>query len=125
MVVHGFKEGQLKEMNKYFHVLPNLMGVVLALTAIPVYGWFEYGCHITPADSDGGDGKLWATIVFVVLPIGTSILGVTGCLLMVYLKVREQAKAASRWTMGVGQAGQLEQAVFWQCVCYGMAFYIR
>lgn len=118
VVVYSWKEFQLVEMKKHFHILPLLLGFGLAFSAIPTFGWSEYGCHITP----GSD--LWAIFVFVVFPISSSIIGISTCLLMVYCKVRGQAAASRKWSFGIGKASQLEQAVFWQCVSYGLAFYI-
>lgn len=118
VVVYSWKEFQLVEMKKHFHILPLLLGFGLAFSAIPTFGWSEYGCHMTP----GSD--LWAIFVFVVFPISSSIIGISTCLLMVYCKVRGQAAASRKWSFGIGKASQLEQAVFWQCVSYGLAFYI-
>lgn len=63
-------------------------------------------------------------LLFVVLPIGLSMVIITARMLKVYLKVRASAFASSKWSFGVTKAGKLQKEVFWQCLSYMMAFYI-
>ncbi|CAB9503324.1 expressed unknown protein [Seminavis robusta] len=120
VVAHGWKEFQLQKIRLYLLAGPVAVGLGLAFGALPIYHWLEYGCHIeTPPE-----GELWAVLVFVVLPLGLSILAITASMMTVYCKVRKQSAAARKWTMGVSKASKLEQAVFWQCLFYVMAFYI-
>lgn len=59
----------------------------------------------------------------MVLPLGLSIIAITAAMLVVYVKVRERARASSKWTFGIGKANTLEKQVFWQCFFYVLAFY--
>lgn len=117
VVAYGWREFQLRKIRLWMHILPLLLGVGLALGAIPSYHWFEYGCHILPTNNI-------PVLVFVVLPLGISIAGITASMFLVYWKVRKQSAASKKWSFGVGSASKLEQAVFWQCLCYVLAFYI-
>ncbi|CAB9503335.1 expressed unknown protein [Seminavis robusta] len=120
VIVKGWREFQLKKIQLYLHAAPLAVGLGLAFGAIPIYHWIEYGCHILPPP----EGKLWHVLLFVVIPVALSILAITGFMLLVYCKVRQQSASARRWTMGVGQASKMEQAVFWQCFLFMLAFYI-
>ena len=104
------------------HLLPIITGLGLAFGGIPVYHWIEYACHIQPLAED--EGYLWPNLVFVILPLGISILTITGLMLVVYNSVRSRAAASRKWRFGIGQASKLEQAVFWQAFSYLLAFYI-
>ena len=120
VVAYGWREFQLKKIQRYLHGLPVIAGLGLALGGIPIYHWFEYGCHILPPP----DGELWVVLVFVVLPLGLSIVAITASVLVVYGAVLEQANASRKWRFGVGTASSTTKAVFWQCICYVLAFYI-
>ncbi|CAB9503332.1 expressed unknown protein [Seminavis robusta] len=120
IIVKGWREFQLKKIQLYLHAAPLAVGLGLAFGAIPIYHWIEYGCHILPPP----EGKLWHVLLFVVIPVALSILAITGFMLLVYCKVRQQSATSRRWTMGVGQASKMEQAVFWQCFLFMLAFYI-
>eukprot|EP00797_Seminavis_robusta_P008854 Sro162_g072850.2 (725) ;mRNA; r:45997-48171 len=120
VVAQGWKEFQLQKIRLYLLSGPVVVGLGLAFGALPIYHWLEYGCHIeTPPE-----GELWSALVFVVLPLGISILAITASMMTVYCKVRSQSAAARKWTMGVSKASKMEQAVFWQCLFYVTAFYI-
>ena len=120
VVAYGWKEFQLRRIRVYMHIGPLLVGFGLAFGAIASYHWFEYGCHILPTS----DGPLWQVLVFVILPLGISIGAITFSMFLVYWKVRSQAAKTKKWSFGVGKASKLEQAVFWQCFYYVLAFYI-
>lgn len=120
VIKYGWKEFQLKKIQLYMHLLPVIVGVGLALGAIPVYHWIEYGCHLEPYPV----GELWSVLVFAVLPLGLSILAITAAMLMVYDSVRQRSAASKKWSLGIGKAGKMEKAVFWQCLFYTMVFYI-
>ncbi|CAB9503330.1 expressed unknown protein [Seminavis robusta] len=120
VVAQGWKEFQLQKIRLYLLSGPVVVGLGLAFGALPIYHWLEYGCHIEPLP----EGELWSVLVFVVLPLGLSILAITASMMTVYCTVRKQSAAAKKWTMGISQASKMEQAVFWQCLFYVMAFYI-
>ena len=67
---------------------------------------------------------LFPVMLFVIIPLGFSIVVITASMLIVYGAVRSRAGASRKWSFGVGSASKLEQAVFWQCLFYVMAFYI-
>ena len=48
VVLYNWREFQLKKIRLYMHLVPVLLGLGLALGAIPSYHWLEYGCHILP-----------------------------------------------------------------------------
>jgi hypothetical protein len=119
VVAYGWKAFQLQKIRLYLHLFQLLLGLGLALCAIPSYHWFDYGCHILPSSDE-----LWTVLVSVVLPLGASIGAITLSMFLVYGKVRSQAAKSRKWSLGVGKASKLEQAVFWQCFYYVLAFYI-
>ena len=119
VVVYNKKECHLKAIQYYLHGLPILLGVGLSLGAIPIYHWIEYGCHILPPP----EGDLWAVLVFVVLPLGISILAITASVLFMYGTVRHRAVKSQKWRLGAGKSS-IEAEVFWQCLFYVLAFYI-
>ena len=67
---------------------------------------------------------MWSVLVFAVIPLSGAILAITSAMMLVYHKVRQNALKSSKWKFGVGGASKLEQAVFWQCVFYTLAFYV-
>mmetsp|Transcript_18838 Transcript_18838/g.43977 ORF Transcript_18838/g.43977 Transcript_18838/m.43977 type:complete len:363 (+) Transcript_18838:2689-3777(+) len=89
-----------------------------------MYDIMGYGCHLLPYNAEFDEGHLWAILVFVVIPLGLSIVLISVSMLMVYAKVRNQSRASQRWSLGVSRAGALEQQVFWQCLFHALAFYI-
>jgi len=52
------------------HGFPLGVGILLAFGGIPIYDWFEYGCHLLPPP----DGKRWPIYVFAVGPLGFAIV---------------------------------------------------
>lgn len=65
---------------------------------------------------------MWVALVFVVLPLGLSILAITVALVFVYYTVLRQSQKAKKWRLNKGD--KMRSKVFWQCVCYVLAFYI-
>lgn len=127
VISQGWKELQLKKIRPYMHIVPVTVGLGLAFGGLSVYHWIEYGCHIQPFtidDEDDEKGDLWAVLVFVVLPLGLSILAITVSMIVVYNSVRKRSVASRKWSLGISQASKLEKAVFWQCLFYVLAFYI-
>lgn len=124
VVGYGWKEFQLKPLVRYLHGLPLLAGLGLAFGGIPVYHWIEYGCHLETLP----DADLWVVMVFVVAPLGISILCITGSMIVVYVTVRKQAAKAKKWRLGANKKKSkkpsLEQEVLEQCVFYVLAFYV-
>lgn len=122
VISYSWREFQLQKVRIYLHAMPLAIGLGLAFGGITSYGFLEYGCHLTP-HVDVTD-PVWQVMVFVVLPLGLSILTITGCMVCVYWSVRKQTLKARKWNLGANQAGRMEKAVFWQCVSYVLAFYI-
>lgn len=119
VVVHSWREFQLMKVRLYMHALPLLLGLGLAFGGIPIYSAMEYSCHVLPPP----DGPLWQVLVFVVLPVDIAIVAITSLMFVVYGAVRKQAKKARKWNLGSGVSNTIEDAVFWQCLSYMMAFY--
>jgi hypothetical protein len=120
VIAYDWKEFQLKKIRLYMHLIPVAVGLGLSFGAITSYHWIEYGCHLEPLP----EGEIWLILVFVILPLGLSILSITGSMVVVYNSVRKRSQASRKWSFGVSKASKLEQAVFWQCSLYALAFYI-
>jgi hypothetical protein len=123
VIALGWKEFQLRKILLAFHGLPLIVGFTLAFAAIPQYDLMVYVCHLEPASSNG-DGELWPILVFVVIPLSIAIVSITGCMTLVYCKVRQQSASSKKWTFGIGSASKMQQAVFWQAFFYVLAFYV-
>ena len=124
VVAYNRKESQLKAIQHYLHGFPLLLGIGLALGAIPKYHWIDYGCHILPYSPKYNEGELWPVLVFIAVPLGFSIVAITVAMLVVYWTVNRQTARAKKWQLGKGSLGQLESQVLWQCLFYVLAFYI-
>lgn len=122
VISYSWREFQLQKVRIYLHAIPLTIGFGLAFGGITSYGYLEYGCHLTPHED--AEDPVWQVMVFVVLPLGLSILAITGSMVCVYWSVRQQTLKAQKWNLGGNQAGRMEKAVFWQCVSYVLAFYI-
>ena len=120
VIAYDWREFHLKQIRKYLLSLPVIVGFGLAIGVLFKSHWIEYGCHILPPP----EGDMWAALVFVVLPLGFSIASITTCMLMIFFQVHERAEKSKKWSIGIGQASRVEQAVFWQCLFYVCAFYI-
>ncbi|CAB9523323.1 expressed unknown protein [Seminavis robusta] len=120
VIAHGWREFQLKKIHLFLHGVPCMLGLGLALGALGSYNFMGYACHLLPHP----EGSLGTVLLFVIIPLGLSIVVITSCMLVVYSKVRARAGASRKWSLGVGAASKMEQAVFWQCLFYVMAFYI-
>jgi len=120
VIVYAWREHALKEVRHYLHGLPLAVGLVLAVSAIPVYDWFEYGCHLLPPP----DGDMLPILVFAVGPLGLAIAGIIVCMFTVYCKVRMQARTSRKWSFGVGSANTLETRVFYQSLWYVLSFLV-
>ena len=120
IIARGWKETQLRKICPWFHVPPILVGLVLAFVALPYYNGFDYACHLLPHPS----GDLWKVLVFAVVPIGFSILFISLVMMCMYLVVRAQSRASSKWSFRFGQSAKMEKMVFWQALFYTMSFYI-
>jgi hypothetical protein len=118
VIVYGRREHFLRRIRLYLHVVPVLVGFGLAFGGLTRYGWFEYGCHIQPSP----EGEMRDALLFVVVPIGLSIVCITFAMLAVYLSVRSKSRASRRWSSG--SSGTLERYVFWQALFYTLSFYM-
>lgn len=124
VIAYSWREFQLRRIRPYMHALPIITGVGLALGGIPVYEAMEYGCHIKPLAPPDRMDSLWAELVFIVLPLGLSIIAITAAMLLVYCKVRQQTAATQKWAFGISRASTMQKAVFFQCFFYLLAFYV-
>jgi hypothetical protein len=120
VIVYSWKERNLVEIREYLHGIPIMVGVVLAFGGIPVYDWFEYGCHLLPPP----DGSMAMVLVLAVGPIGFSIVSIMGCMFTVYWKVRSQARTSRKWSFGASKPNSLEARVFYQSLWYVLSFLI-
>lgn len=121
VIVRGWREFDLRNYAHHLIATPVLIGFGLALGGLPFYEGFEYGCHLQPVPV----GELWVVLLFVVLPVGISILFITTVMFLLYKKVRDQSLAGSRWSMRMSQnSASLDRRVFWQALFYTMSFYI-
>lgn len=136
VIVYGWREPSLLKIRLPLHGLPLLVGICLAFGILPVYSWIEYGCHLMPYPA----GDLWKVLVFVVVPIGFSIVAITSTMLMVYWSVRQTDVAARKWKMESREVStsitttrqhqkktkkiSILTQVFWQSLLYTISFYI-
>ncbi|CAB9527609.1 expressed unknown protein [Seminavis robusta] len=120
VIARDWKEFHLKKIRLYLHAVPCTVGLGLALGALGSYNFMGYACHLLPHP----EGSLGTVMLFVIIPLGFSVVAITASMLVVYGTVRSRAGASRKWSFGVGSASKLEQAVFWQCLFYAMAFYI-
>eukprot|EP00567_Pseudictyota_dubia_P008441 CAMPEP_0197439474 /NCGR_PEP_ID=MMETSP1175-20131217/6205_1 /TAXON_ID=1003142 /ORGANISM="Triceratium dubium, Strain CCMP147" /LENGTH=1214 /DNA_ID=CAMNT_0042969395 /DNA_START=77 /DNA_END=3721 /DNA_ORIENTATION=- len=123
VISKGWREFQLQKIQMYMHGLPLLVGVGLALGGLPVYDWIDYACHIQPFDPNNGKTQLWPVLVFVVVPLGLSIMSITTSMGLVYYGVFRQAQAAKKWSAN-SNSSRMKKEVFWQCLWYVLAFYV-
>jgi hypothetical protein len=120
VIVYAWRERGLVEIRHYLHGIPIAVGVVLAVGGIPVYDWFEYGCHLLPPP----DGNMAAIWMFAVGPIGISIFAIIGCMSTVYYKVRSQSRTSKKWSLGPPNPNSLETRVFYQSLWYVLSFLV-
>lgn len=120
VIVYAWRERSLVEVRHYLHGVPLSLGLVLAFSAIPVYDWYEYGCHLLPPPQ----GSAAAMYMFAIVPLGVSILAIITCMGTVYYKVRAQARTSRKWSFGVGSSNSLETRVFYQSLWYVLSFLV-
>eukprot|EP00980_Cylindrotheca_fusiformis_P014971 scaffold4097_cov102-Cylindrotheca_fusiformis.AAC.1 len=115
VIKKGMRETQLQRLKYWFHVPTLLTGFGLAFAGIPYYANIFMFCHIPPSVevsswwTDGGASESVSftdaasnglLTVFLVVPI--SIVFIVGGvnMIVIYLHVRKQDRAANRWRMG-------------------------
>eukprot|EP00980_Cylindrotheca_fusiformis_P004732 scaffold1007_cov142-Cylindrotheca_fusiformis.AAC.3 len=118
VIKKGMRETQLQRLKYWFHVPTLLVGFGLAFAGIPYYSNIFLFCHISPAiewtpsswwsSGDSGDESFSLTnadsngllTAFSIVPI--SIVFIVGGvnMIVIYLHVRKQDRAANRWRMG-------------------------
>lgn len=127
VVVYGWRESKLKSVQFYLHGLPWILGFVLAFGGLPIYHWIEFVCYILPPP----EGDYWPVMIFIVIPIGFSLVAIAVMVLRVFYEVREQSES-EKWrlrqghksTMREGPPISMLKAVSWQCLFYVLAFFI-
>ncbi|CAJ1966731.1 unnamed protein product [Cylindrotheca closterium] len=95
VVVHGWKEYQLKKARPYLLIVPVICAMVLAFGGIPFYGSIWVGCWMLPrpyADD-------WSAFGFSFAPIVLTFVFSTVCQIRVYWSVRTTARKAQQWSM--------------------------
>ncbi|CAB9502721.1 expressed unknown protein [Seminavis robusta] len=122
VIACGWKEFQLQKILLFLHGVPLLVGFTLAFAAIPEYDLIVYVCHLKPHSKT--EGKLWPSLVYVVVPLSIAIVSITTCMILVYNSVRARAGASRKWSFGIGKSSKMQQAVFWQALFYVGAFYV-
>eukprot|EP00980_Cylindrotheca_fusiformis_P007123 scaffold1497_cov122-Cylindrotheca_fusiformis.AAC.1 len=116
VIKKGLRETQLQRLKYWFHVPALVAGFGLAFAGIPYYANIFLFCHISPAielsswwsSGDSGDESFALTnadsngllTAFSIVPI--SIVFIVGGvnMIVIYLHVRKQDRAANRWRMG-------------------------
>jgi len=122
VISKGWREFQLRKIRLYMHLTPFLVGAGLALGGLTSYHWIEYGCHIQPFDKGQEGGELWQVLVFIVIPLGLSIISITCSMAAVYFGVFKVTQKAKKW--GASSSERMRKEVFWQCCWYVLAFYV-
>eukprot|EP00980_Cylindrotheca_fusiformis_P007124 scaffold1497_cov122-Cylindrotheca_fusiformis.AAC.2 len=115
VIKKGLRETQLQRLKYWFHVPTLVFGFGLAFAGIPYYYNMFLFCHIPPAveesvwwTSGGGSESVSFSgsesnsllTIFSIVPI--SIVFIVGGvnMIVIYLHVRKQDRAANRWRMG-------------------------
>eukprot|EP00980_Cylindrotheca_fusiformis_P009572 scaffold2115_cov97-Cylindrotheca_fusiformis.AAC.1 len=113
VIKKGMSETQLQRLKYCFHVPALLAGFGLAVAGIPYYDNIFVFCHIPPAfkmsswwssrvesmSLSGADSNDLLT-VFSIVPISIVFLIGGVNMIIIYLHVRKQDRAANRWRMG-------------------------
>eukprot|EP00980_Cylindrotheca_fusiformis_P000744 scaffold174_cov98-Cylindrotheca_fusiformis.AAC.13 len=115
VIKKGMRETQLQRLKYWFHVPTLLAGFGLAFAGIPYYTNIFMFCHIPPAvevsswwTSGGGAESVAYTgaasngllTVFSIVPISIVFFVGGVNMIVIYLHVRKQDRAANRWRMG-------------------------
>eukprot|EP00980_Cylindrotheca_fusiformis_P015619 scaffold4481_cov121-Cylindrotheca_fusiformis.AAC.15 len=113
VIKKGMRETQLQRLKYWFHVPTLLAGFGLAFAGIPFYDNIFLFCHIPPAVklssfwtsrveslSLSGAKSNDLLTVFSVVPISIVFFVGGVNMIIIYLHVRKQDRAANRWRMG-------------------------
>ena len=138
----GLPERKLRCFQLAMYTGPAVVGLGLAIAAIPYYTAVPYFCYV---DAPPVERSWWPLFVFAVGPnVFVSVLA-TGMMTTVYLKVRKQSRRTTRWSFvgttssssdppssstttarrrkDTNTVSSLHRQVFWQAVLYLGAFY--
>lgn len=95
VIVYGWRDRRLKKNRWWLHGLPLAVGTGLAFGGLPFYQNTIFGCHI---QSPPVFEETWYPVVFFVLvPVFGAIFLTTVMMMILYWKVRQQNRRASRW----------------------------
>ena len=149
VIVDGWRADRLQKYRIWFHVIPSMIAVGLALGAIPFYGPFVGHCHLNlilvPVES--GANLHVGFLYFLYGPLFLSIVILGVITMKIFLSVKSTANQSSRWTpsavvVRLGQSNQEQEErprspftlprdtfgqsqivrkVFWQSLCYLLA----
>lgn len=125
-IARGWRESALRRIVPVLHAPPIILGIGLAFAGLPFYEGFDYACHLRPYSNEltESSGDLWTLLVFVVGPVGFSILFISFSMVVMYFVVRAQSRVAKKWSFGFGKGAKMERLVFWQALFYTVSFYI-
>eukprot|EP00980_Cylindrotheca_fusiformis_P000745 scaffold174_cov98-Cylindrotheca_fusiformis.AAC.14 len=113
VIKKGMRETQLQRLKYWFHVPTMLVGFGLAFAGIPYYDNVFLFCHIPPAvevsiwwasgsgsEAYTGADSTGLLTVFSIVPISIVFFVGGVNMIVIYLHVRKQDRAANRWRMG-------------------------
>jgi len=119
VIRYNWKEGKLNRLAKRpMHIGTCTVGLGLAFASMPFYGPCGNACWVPMPPF----GDLLPFSFLFLIPVGFATILATMSMLLIYLKVRKQSQAASKWSVnGVGQ--KMKKAVANQAFLYLFAFY--
>ena len=115
----GWRETKLRRVRFLLH-LPAVIGLALALAAIPYYDLAAWGCYLRAPPID----EAFHVSVFIMLPISCVLVIGTINIAIVTLAVRRNLRRSNKWRRGGNKSQDLQTQVLWQAVFYLFAFYV-
>eukprot|EP00980_Cylindrotheca_fusiformis_P029422 scaffold23472_cov106-Cylindrotheca_fusiformis.AAC.1 len=117
VIKKGMRETQIQRLKYFFHIPTLLAGFGLAFGGIPYYDNVFFICHIPPAVElsswwetgdetesfalTGAGGSNGLLTVFSIVPISVVFFVGGVNMIVIYLHVRKQDRAANRWRMSI------------------------
>ncbi|KAL3938619.1 MAG: hypothetical protein SGBAC_006513 [Bacillariaceae sp.] len=95
VVVHGWKDHQLKKARPFLLSVPVVCAMILASGGIPFYDAIWVGCWFVPRPYTDD----WSAFGFFFGPVVTTGIISTSCQIRVYLSVRATLRKGQQWSM--------------------------